>query len=168
MLRRQNPGTAVVRRGQVSPAIASPWALFDEMQRRMDELFARPFGGFLTDRWTVQPAEPAVDVYETDDSVIAFASLPGYAPDAIRVVATTDTISIQGERGELFQDEKATAHRVTGLTGAHQFSVSYTLPVEIQPDKVKASFNHGILRVDMPKAEHARPKGVKVTVEKGS
>ncbi len=168
MLKRNVPGTAVVRRGETSPTVLSPWSLFDEMQRRMDEIFARPFGSLLTDRWIYDRMEPAVDVYETDESVVAFAALPGYSPDSIRVEATTDTLSIQGERGELFSTDKATAHRVTGLTGASQFSVSYTLPVEIQPDKVKASFNHGILRVEMPKAEHAKPKGVKVTVEKGS
>lgn len=167
-MRRNVPGTAVVRRGQTSPAVLSPWSLFDEMQRRMDEIFARPFGSLWSDRWGFDHMEPAVDVYETDDSVIAFAALPGYAPDAIRVEATTDTLSIQGERAQLFDTEKATAHRVSGLTGASQFSVSYTLPVEIQPDKVKASFTHGILKVEMPKAEHARPRGVKVTVEKGS
>jgi len=168
MLRKNNPGTAVARRGQTSPAVVSPWSVFDEMQRRMDDMFTRPFGDLLADRWGADRIEPAVDVYETEDSVIAFAALPGYSPDAIRVEATADTFSIQGERGELFTDEKATAHRVTGLTGASQFSVSYTLPVEIEPDKVKASFNNGVLRVDMPKAEHAKPKGVKVTVEKGS
>lgn len=165
MLRRNVPGTAVARRGATSPAIVSPWQAFDDMQRRMDEFFGRPFGFMPSERWGLDRLDPAVDVFETDDSVVAYAALPGFAPDAIRVEATADTLSIQGERGELFSDEKAVTHRSSGLTAASQFSVSYSLPVEIEPDKVKASFNHGVLRVDMPKAEHARPKGVTVTVE---
>jgi HSP20 family protein len=137
----------------------------NDMQRRMDELFGRSFGFAPAMRWpVVERLDPAVDVFETDDKVIAFAALPGYSPDNIRVEATADTLSIQGERSAIFEDEKATVHRCCGLTGAGQFSVSYTLPVEIDPDKVKASFNHGILKIELPKAEHARPKGVKVAV----
>ncbi len=165
MLRRNVPGTSVARRVATTPAVLSPWQVFDEMHRQLDELVGRPFGMYAANRWATDRADPAVDVFETDDSVVAFAALPGYAPDAIRVEATADTLSVQGEHGDLFADEKATAHRTTGLTGAGQFSVSYSLPVEIEPDKVKASFANGILRVDMPKAEHARPKGVTVTVE---
>ena len=165
MFRRGSTGTSLARRGEQAPSVWNPWDLMNDMQRRMDEIFGRSFGFTPAMRWPViERLDPAVDVFETDDKVIAFAALPGYAPDNIRVEATTDTLSIQGERNALFEDEKATVHRSCGLTGSGQFSVSYTLPVEIDAEKVKASFTNGILRIEMPKAEHAKPKGVKVDI----
>ena len=165
MMRRGSTGTSLARRGEASPAVWNPWEMMNEMQRRMDDMLGRSFGFFPAMRWSVlDRPDPAVDVYETDDKVIAFAALPGYAADNIRVEATADTLSIQGERPALFEDEKATVHRACGLTGAGQFSVSYTLPVEIDAEKVKASFTNGVLKIELPKAEHARPKGVKVDI----
>ncbi len=165
MLRRGATGSSLARRGEASPSVWNPWEMMNDMQRRMDEMLGRSFGFVPATRWpSFESADPAVDVYETDDKVIAFAALPGYAPDNIRVEATTDSLSIQGERAALFEDEKATVHHACGLAGAGQFSVSYSLPVEIDAERVKASLTNGILRVELPKAEHARPKGVKVEI----
>lgn len=165
-MRMRSGSSALARQGESLPAVWSPWDVMTEMHRRMDEIFGRPFGVPGAMRWAAvsDRVEPAVDVYETDSSIVALLALPGYASESIRVETTTDTLSIQGERGALFSEEKATAHRASGLGGASQFSVSYTLPAEIDPDQVKASLTNGVLQVEMQKAQHARPKGVTVTV----
>lgn len=171
MFRRNAQSTALAHRQEGGLARWSPWQEMDRIRQEMDDLFSRAFGYTPLSRLIPsEPAafEPAVDIYETDDKVLVFAALPGVAPDAIHVEATADTVNIQGERQPLYTDEKAVTHRQSWLSGSGAFSVSYTLPVEINPNKVKANFCNGILRIELPKSEAARPKGVKVNIESGS
>ncbi len=108
--------------------------------------------------------DPALDVYETDDQIILFAAVPGYKPDEIMVQASADTVTLCGDHKTLFGDEKAIPHRSSGLTESARFRVTYSLPAEINPDKVQATFADGILRLEMPKSEQARVKMVKVPI----
>ena len=171
MARGNATGSALTRRtGTPELARWSPWNAIADMHREMDDLFSRTFGytplstmlGSQVGAW-----EPSVDIYETDDKVVAMAALPGFAPESVHVEATADTVTIQGERGSLCTDDKAKAHRQSGLTTECSFSVSYSLPVEIDPNQVKATFKNGVLNIEMNKAEHARPRSVKIDVTNG-
>jgi|YelNatPaOPRAMG01_1025707.scaffolds.fasta_scaffold198997_2 HSP20 family protein len=172
MLRRNTHGTALTRRGEGALAPISPWEEIEDLRRHMDDLFSRVFGYTPLSRLIPSgPAfEPAVDLYETDDKVMLYATLPGFSPDAIHVETTPDTVTIQGERKALFDSEnqKAVAHRQGWVASEGSFSVSYTLPCEIDPNKVKATFRNGVLELDMPKSEHAKTKAVKIKVQPGS
>lgn len=145
----------------------SPWEELADIRHRMEELFSRAFG--YTPLSRLIPGEPGVfepdvDLYETNEKVILMAATPGFKPEEIKVEATPDTIQIEGERKALFEDEKAVQHRGGWLSGSSRFSLSYTLPTEIDPNKVKATFSNGVLQLEMPKTERARAKGVKVNV----
>jgi HSP20 family protein len=164
------PGGGTVTRPAGSGVTTwNPWNEMAEMRRQMDELFSRAFG--YTPLSRMIPAlpsdlnEPDVDIYETDDRVRLDAALPGFAPDQINVEVTADTVSIQGERKTFNEDEKAVQHRQSRMSGFTRFSASYSLPAEIDPNRVKANFRDGILHLEMPKTEQARTKGVKIRVE---
>jgi HSP20 family protein len=136
------------------------------MRRQMDDLFSRALGYTPLSRMIpseTQISEPDVGIYETDDTVVVTA-LPGYAPEQIHVEATDDTISIAGERKPFYEDEKAVSHRLSWISGMSRFHASYTLPSEIDPNKVKATFRNGVLQLEMPKTERSRAKSVKVNV----
>jgi len=94
-----------------------------------------------------------------------FAAVPGCSPDSIHVEATTDTVVVQGERQPLYENEKATVHRQTWLSSSGSFSVSYSLPCEIDPNRVKASCKNGVLELTMTKPEQARPKTVNIKIQ---
>jgi HSP20 family protein len=161
------PTPAVARRNDTLPTQWSPWNEFTEMRRQFDDLFNRMFGYTPLPRivpTTLMFAEPATDIYETDDKVIAYAALPGFTPEMLEVQAAADTITIRGERKAVCEDDKAIAHRTSGLTGTCSVNVTYSLPCEIDPDKVKATFTNGVLQLEMPKTETARNHGVKVKI----
>ena len=167
MFRKNLQSTSLARRGESGLSPWSPWNAIEDMHRQMDDLFGHAFG--FTPLSQLIPSEtgsfePAVDLYETDNELRLSAALPGFAPENIQVEATGSTVTIQGQRESLPQDEKAVTHRRSWMSSASNFSVSYTLPVEIDPNNVKATFRHGVPELELPKAESARPRGVKVDI----
>jgi HSP20 family protein len=142
----------------------------NQLRRQMDELLAgnlgfapwpRPFA--LADS-----LEPPFDIYETDDRFRLYASLPGYTAQDIQIEATPDSIQLSGERKPLHTDEKAVPHRQNQVTTAGRFQFRFTPPVEIDPDRITASYTDGVLQVELPKTEAARPKSIRVQVENRS
>jgi HSP20 family protein len=145
----------------------SPMDELTELRRHMDDLFSRMFGYTPLSRLIPgeEPTfEPQVDLYETEDRLVVCATVPGYEPEAIHVEATQNAVTIYGERKPLYESEKTVAHRRSGLDTASSFRISYTLPKEIDPNKVRATYDKGVLQVEMPKTEQARTKSVKVNV----
>jgi HSP20 family protein len=171
MFRRNPQSTALARRPEGGLTHWSPWEEMEDLRRHMDDLFSRAFGYTPLSRLIPTETmgfEPAVDIYETDDNVLFFAALPGFTPDSIHIEATQDSLTIQGECKPCYADEKAVAHRQSWLSESGNFSVSYSLPTEIDPNKVKATYRNGVLQLEMPKTEPSRTKPVKVNVSAGS
>jgi HSP20 family protein len=160
--------TAVARRPESGITRFSPWEELTELRHRMDDLFARAFGYTPLSRLIpgeVVEFEPQVDIHENEDQILAFASIPGFEAKQINVETAPESLTITGEREALYDDEKAMVHRVSGLSGKCSFRFYTTLPTEIDPNKVKATFHNGILKLEMPKTERARTKTVKVNVQ---
>ena len=167
MTRNVEQGAALAHRGKGTLTLWNPWNEMTDLRRRMDELFSRSFGYTPLSRLIPgdgEDLEPAVDIYETDDNVLAFAAVPGFTLKDLHLEAAPETIMISGERKAFYEDEKAVTHRANGVSGSISFHSLYTLPSEIDPNKVKATFDRGILRLEMPKTERARAKSVKVNV----
>lgn len=163
---KNTSNTALARRNEGGLATYSPWNAVEQMHREMDDLFSRAFGYTPLSRLIgeTHSIEPAVDIFETNDNLQFYASLPGFVPDDVNVEATADMITIQGERKPVFTEEKANVHRQGWASCGGSVSVSYKLPVEVNPNEVKATFKNGILEIVLPKAEHVKPRGVKVEV----
>ena len=167
-LTRSNEG-AMNRRSDLAQSRWSPWSEMSELRRQMDDLFSRAFG--YTPLSSMISGEsmndPDVDIYETDDQIVVTAAVPGYTPEQIQVEATEDAILIQGERQPVYENDKAVQHRQSRAHGYNRFSVSYTLPKEIDPNRVNATFRNGILHLEMPKTEQARSRPVKINIDAG-
>ena len=105
-----------------------------------------------------------MDVSETADAFVVEAALPGVKPEDLDITLQDNVLTITGEtRQEQNEQQKANYHRVERRFG--RFSRSVALPTQVQADRVAASLNNGILRVEVPKAEQVKPR--KITVNAG-
>jgi HSP20 family protein len=136
---------------------------FATLRDEINSLFEGPFWPNSTHQaqlfngWT-----PALDLYQTNDDVVAVVELPGMRKDDIEISLHDGTLSISGERkDEVAEGDKAT--RTERLVG--KFRRSIALPTRVDVNKVNASYKDGILTITLPKAEEVKPKQIKVNVD---
>ena len=164
---KNQPSTSLARAGDPGMSAWSPWNEMTDFRHRFDDLISRAFGYTPLSRLLpsdMAGAEPAVDIYGTDDKILLFVALPGFGPDTINVEATRDTVTIHGECKPLYENANAVVYRQGWVCGAERVSATYSLPDEIDPNHIKATFKNGILELEMMKSEQARKKGVHVSV----
>jgi HSP20 family protein len=134
--------------------------LWNEMSRVHDELnrlFGRVSGNGLR---VMAPAGPSVNVWDDEQNVYAQADLPGIDASKLEVFVTDgDTLTIQGERVPQVP-ENAIWHRQERSFGRFMRQVS--LPALVDPDKVEAKYEHGVLYLTMPKSEAAKPRRIAI------
>ena len=104
---------------------------------------------------------PALDLYQTNDDVVAVVELPGMRKEEIELSLHDGMLSISGERkDEAGEGDKAT--RTERFVG--KFRRSIALPTRVDANKVNATYKDGILTVTLPKAEEVKPKQIQVNV----
>ena len=143
-----------------------PWKPFDELtsfRREMDRLWDRFFSerpalDMLEKGW-----EPTMDITETKSDLIVKAELPGIDPKEIDISLTGDTLTIKGEKQQEKEEKEENYYRIERSYGI--FSRTIKLPMSVQNDKIKASYQHGVLKITLPKSEEAKQKLVKIKVE---
>ncbi len=103
---------------------------------------------------------PVVDIYEDKDNIIVKAELPGVDKDKIAVDVKGRVLTLKGERmadNEVSEDNYYRRERVYG-----KFERAFTLPAAIDPDKIKAEYKDGVLKVEIPKPEEEKPKQITI------
>lgn len=105
---------------------------------------------------------PPVDVAETQEKIIVRAEVPGMRQEDIQIEFENGLLTIKGER-KIEKSEGMTWHRVERVYG--NFSRSFTLPRTVDPEKIAASYREGILEIDVPKKEEAKPKNIRIAVQ---
>jgi HSP20 family protein len=105
---------------------------------------------------------PPVDVIEDANGITLYADLPGVPKDKLSLHVEADTLTIEGEVSlDLAADVESTHAEVSLPRYRRVFSLSK----ELDSEKVVAEFNHGVLKLRIPKAEHAQPRRIEVRVE---
>ena len=132
--------------------------LRDEVDRLFDTFFGRLPTIEIDKRWV-----PAINLEETEDEYIVSAELPGMNKDDIKVKVTEDGITISGERKMEKEEKGKTYHRIEMTYGSFKRTISF--PDEVVPDKAKATYKDGILRVTVPKSQKSKPKEVEIKLE---
>lgn len=131
----------------------------EEINRLFDITMGRPFG----ERGIEGEWAPAVDVYEDANNIFVKAELPGLTDKDVDVNIVDNTLVIRGERKKEEEKKERNYYRIERSYGAFQRSIP--LPNAVEPEKIKASFKGGVLEIEMPKKEEAKPKQIKVTSE---
>jgi HSP20 family protein len=135
----------------------------DRFNRLFNQAFGRAFEG-ADDELSARSWAPPVDIYETEGNLVVKAELPGVDPKQVEVRVEDNTLYLKGERKFENEENKENYHRVERAYGT--FVRSFALPGSVEPDKVAAEYNDGLLTITIPKREEAKPKTVKINVAK--
>jgi HSP20 family protein len=106
---------------------------------------------------------PAVDVTENDDEYVITAELPGAKKDDVTVELHEGALTIRGEKKSEREEKKDQARYVERLYGT--FSRSFSLPPNASEDKLRATFEDGVLTIRVQKKEEAKPRVINIKSE---
>jgi HSP20 family protein len=104
---------------------------------------------------------PPVDVMEDATGITLYADLPGVGRDQLNLHVEGDTLTIEGELKLNLPEGMEASHAEVDLA---RYRRVFTLSKELDSAKVSAELAHGVLRLRIPKAEHAQPKRIEVRV----
>jgi HSP20 family molecular chaperone IbpA len=104
---------------------------------------------------------PAVDVVEDTSGITLHADLPGVPKDRLKVHVEGETLTIEGEVVLQVAKDMEPSHVEVAVP---RFRRAFTLSKELDADKVSAEFEHGVLKLRIPKKQHAQPRRIEVKV----
>lgn len=104
---------------------------------------------------------PPVDIRETPEETILTAEVPGLGKDDINITVENNILTFSGERNFQKDVKEESFHRVERSYGS--FSRSFSLPGNVQLEKIEASFADGVLTIKVPKEERAKPKRIAIS-----
>jgi len=106
---------------------------------------------------------PPTDIFESEKGYVLKMELPGFSKEDVKIDFANDTITIKGERKQDQEVKKEDYHRIERSYG--MFQRSFSLPRNIQIEKIDANMQDGILQIVIPKAEEALPKKINISVK---
>jgi HSP20 family protein len=131
---------------------------FRRLQREMDQMFAgSPWPSSI--RSVARGTYPPINIGTTPDQVDVYLFAAGVEPNSLDITIQQNLLTIAGER-KLITEEGANYYRKERYDGAFRRVV--TLPDDVDPDKVEASYRDGILRVMIQRREAAKPRQIEV------
>ena len=134
---------------------------FDRLRRELDDLFG--LAGLPTSiRSSAPGAFPALNIGNTPTSVEIYAFAPGIDPNQIEITIDRGVMSIAGERQPVQQADDAKANVYANERFAGRFRRAISLPDDVDPGKVEATYRDGVLRISVSRRESALPKRITV------
>jgi HSP20 family protein len=135
--------------------------LYDDMNSLFNQAWSRPL---LWDHNRVQRQwAPAFDIRETKDQILFEAALPGLNKKDIDITLQDGVITVSGERNEREVTENETVHCTENRYG--KFVRSFSLPGEVDEDKVDAKYTNGILALALNKVTPEVPEQKKIAIK---
>jgi HSP20 family protein len=136
------------------------------LQNRMNSLFqeynrAQGEGDALTTAAFVPP----VDIYEDEHKIVLKLEVPGMKESDLDIQLENNVLTVKGERKFEKEEKEENFHRIERRYGS--FFRSFTVPNTVNPEGVKASYEAGVLRLELEKRPEAKPKQIKVQIGKG-
>ena len=105
---------------------------------------------------------PPVDIFEDAEAIRIIAEVPGVKPEDVKISLENNVLTIRGSKQQVAQERTEQVHRYERTYGT--FERSFTLPATVDASSIKASYEHGVLTVTLPKAEKAKPRQIEVQV----
>jgi len=143
-------------------AMLTRWDPWRELARVQDEM-----GRMFDDRMISRTGEslgwtPSVDIFEDEEGLSLSFELAGVEPKDVDIRFENGVLTLKGERKLEREEKKENYHRVERSYGS--FTRSFSLPVTVDAEKIRADAKNGVLKVFLPKKPEARPKSIQVKV----
>ena len=133
---------------------------FDTLFNLQRALEARIASDWLEDQTASHGPFPPINVFQQGDSILAIVELPGIDKTTLQIEAKNDTIRISGKKAASYP-EAVSVHRRERVFG--EFDRTLALPVQLDPDGIKAEYRDGILALFLPRSERDRPKTIAIS-----
>ena len=133
-----------------------------DIRHLMNHMFENAFTPILKEdeALSIWNWKPAVDVYDNDNTIVITAELPGMDKKDIVVHVNGRFLTLNGERSFENEVKEDKYHRKERSYG--KFQRVFTLPEEVDSDKITADYKDGILKIHIPKSEEGKPKQITV------
>ena len=140
----------------------NPWREMPTLPNRFNRFLDDPFFriGRMDEDANLGRWNPAVDLYEKDDHFEIKAELPGVDKNDIKVDLKDRVLTLSGERTSDNEVKEENYYRKERSYG--KFQRVFTLPADVDSDKITAEFKAGVLRVEVPKPEEKKAKQVTI------
>ena len=140
----------------------NPYGEMTAMRNRINRMFNEPYwlSSRMDDDTGIGMWNPAVDLYEKDDYFVIKAELPGVDKKDISIDLKDRVLTLSGERSYENEVKEENYYRKERSYG--KFQRAFTLPADVDSDKIKAEFKDGLLQIEVPKPEQQKPKQVTI------
>ena len=139
-----------------------PYRELATLQDRLNRAFGSTYGRpDRDDEVSMAAWVPPVDIAEEKDRILITAELPGFKENEIEIQSENGMLTLRGERKFETKNDGKNYHRVERSYG--QFVRSFALPNNVDREHIRAEFSDGLLRIDLPKREDAKPRTIKIT-----
>lgn len=148
------------RNSQRDPASADLFTVGNRISRLLNDAFG---GQDWQYRDSVSAAwVPPVDIFEDQDAIRIMAEVPGVRPQDVKISLEGNVLSLHGQKQQVAEERTERVHRYERTYGV--FERTFSLPASVDAGKIKASYEHGVLTITLPKMEQARPREIQVEV----
>ena len=141
-----------------------PFRELEDVSARLNRVFGRPawLRGDDKEMLSVADWTPSADISETDSEYTIKAELPEVKKEDVKVTFQNGVLTIRGERKQEKEEKGKKYHRVERSYGS--FFRSFAVPDTVDETRVRAEFKDGLLNLQVPKSEKAKPKTIEVKV----
>ncbi|MBC7795493.1 MAG: Hsp20/alpha crystallin family protein [Pyrinomonadaceae bacterium] len=130
------------------------------LQDEVNRLFMTSFGRGDNEQMSHGSWLPSVDISETQNEIVIEAELAGLKPEDVEISIENNTLTLRGERKLEKKEQSDNYHRVERSYGS--FTRSFTLPRTVSGDEANAEFNHGVLKIALPKREETKARKIEI------
>jgi HSP20 family protein len=135
---------------------ADPFETLFAFQRALENRLSSDWLGGTT---ASMGSYPPINVFQQGDGLVAIVELPGVNKEELIIQAKENTLRIAG-RKTIDYPENVSLHRRERLSG--MFDRTIALPMQIDPDGIKAEYNDGLLALFIPRAERDKPRTIEI------
>lgn len=137
-------------------AFADPFDGLFNLQRALE---ARTGSEWLHNQTASQGPYPPINVFQQGDEILAIVELPGVDKDDLQIQAKENTLRISGKK--VVNYPEGSVHRRERVFG--QFDRTLSLPIQLDPDSIKAEYRDGVLALFLPRSERDKPRTIKIS-----
>jgi HSP20 family protein len=136
---------------------SDPFEALFALQRALDARLASDWIGAST---AAMGGYPPINIFQKGDDLVAVIELPGVNKGDLQIEAKENSIRISGRKAIAYE-QGASMHRRERLSGV--FDRTFSVPIQIDPDGIRAEYRDGVLALFIPRAEREKPRTIKIT-----